>query len=63
MSRLVVRMRRAGWIAATFDGWIAVAITLVVYGLTELIGADAIYPTVDDALAAFRSQPSPNGAP
>jgi len=39
MSRLVVRMRRAGWIAATFDGWIAVAITLVVYGLTELIGA------------------------
>jgi len=33
------------------------------YGLTELLGADAIYPTVDDAVAAFRSQPTPKGAP
>ena len=28
------------------------------YGLTDLIGADAIYPTVQDAVAAFRQQPS-----
>ena len=29
------------------------------YGLTELLGADAIFATVDDAVAAFRSEPSP----
>jgi SulP family sulfate permease len=28
------------------------------YGLTELLGADAIYPTVDDAVAAFRQLPA-----
>ena len=29
------------------------------YGLTELLGADAIYPTVDDAIAAYRQLPAP----
>ena len=38
----------------------AVAKVLDRYGLTELLGLDAIYPTVGDAVAAFRSQPTPN---
>jgi len=29
------------------------------YGLTELLGADAIFPTVDDAVAAYRQLPAP----
>ena len=29
------------------------------YGLTELLGPDAIYATVDDAVRAFRDESSP----
>jgi sulfate permease, SulP family len=32
------------------------------YGLTDLLGADAIYPTVQDAVDAFRRQPSSSDA-
>jgi SulP family sulfate permease len=39
----------------------AVARTLDRYGLTDLLGADAIYPTVLDAVDAFRQQPSRSG--
>lgn len=28
------------------------------YGLTDLLGADAIYPTIDDAVHAFPSPPA-----
>lgn len=31
------------------------------YGLTELLGADAIYPTIDEAAQAFQQQPASNG--
>jgi phosphoglycolate phosphatase-like HAD superfamily hydrolase len=30
------------------------------YGLTDLLGADAIYDTVDEAVTAFRQLPSAN---
>ena len=29
------------------------------YGLTELLGPDAIYATVEDAVHAFRQLPAP----
>ena len=33
------------------------------YGLTDLLGADAVYPTVDDAVAAFDAAPATAQAP
>ncbi len=33
------RLRRAGWLRPRFDGWLALAAVLAIYGITEIAGA------------------------
>lgn len=33
------RLRKSGWLAHQFDGWLALAAVLAIYGVTEIVGA------------------------
>lgn len=39
IAALVARLHERGWLTKELDGWLAIATVLVVYGLTEAIGA------------------------
>lgn len=39
LAEAAARLRRAGWLREELDGWLAVAVVLAVYGLTELVSA------------------------
>jgi sodium/hydrogen antiporter len=39
VASLAARLRRRGWLLAEFDGWLAIAAVLAVYGVTEVAGA------------------------
>ena len=48
IAALVSRLHQRGWLTEELDGWLAIATVLVVYGLTEAVGAYGF-------LAAFAS--------
>ncbi|HSI80557.1 MAG TPA: cation:proton antiporter [Solirubrobacterales bacterium] len=48
-------LRRRGWLIAEYDGWLAIAAVLAVYGLTEAIGAYGFLAAFAGGLA-FRRQ-------
>lgn len=50
------RLRRRGWLLAEFDGWLAIAAVLAVYGLTELAGAYGFLAAFAGGLAFRRHE-------
>ena len=50
------RLRRRGWLLAEFDGWLAIAAVLAVYGLTELAGAYGFLAAFTGGLAFRRHE-------
>jgi NhaP-type Na+/H+ or K+/H+ antiporter len=50
------RLRDAGWLREELDGWLAVAVVLTVYGLTELAGAYGFIAAFAGGLAFRRHE-------
>jgi sodium/hydrogen antiporter len=50
------RLRRRGWLSQQFDGWLAIAAVLAVYGLTELLGAYGFLAAFAGGLAFRRHE-------
>jgi sodium/hydrogen antiporter len=49
-------LRRRGWLLPELDGWLAIAAVLVVYGLTELVGAYGFLAAFAGGLAFRRHE-------
>lgn len=56
IAAAAARLRRRGWLLAEFDGWLAIAAVLAVYGLTELAGAYGFLAAFAGGLAFRRHE-------
>jgi len=56
LNMLTGSFRRRGWILAEYDGWIAAAAVLVIYGVTEAVGAYGFLAAFAGGLAFRRRE-------
>lgn len=58
LSAAISHLRRRGWLHGDYDGWIAIAAVLAVYGLTETLGAYGFLAAFAGGLAFRRRERS-----
>lgn len=56
LGRLASALRRRGWLLPAFDGWLAIAVVLTIYGLTEIVSAYGFLAAFAGGLAFRRHE-------
>jgi NhaP-type Na+/H+ or K+/H+ antiporter len=56
LAAIAAQLRGRGWLQSEFDGWLAIAAVLAVYGLTELAGAYGFLAAFAGGLAFRRHE-------